>query len=78
MVAQIPECLLELVVLAAAVMVSQVQRLPEAPELPTLAVEVVGLQLEQPLPVAQAALALSSSKSTNKDLWKPKSTDFSA
>jgi hypothetical protein len=48
-----------------------------SPELLTLVVEVEGLELFH-LAVALAALASSSSRSTNKDLWKPKSTDFSA
>jgi hypothetical protein len=59
------------------VMVEELRRELEVMELQTpaavLAVLVTLLAM-----VAQAALVLSSSRSTNKDLWKPKSTDFSA
>jgi uncharacterized NAD-dependent epimerase/dehydratase family protein len=48
-------------------------------EQPTQAVVVVVLHMQQRKEMAAlAALASSSSRSTNKDLWKPKSTDFSA
>jgi hypothetical protein len=51
------------------------QRL-EAQERPTLELAAV-VEVIQSV-VITAAPASSSSRSTNKDLWKPKSTDFSA
>jgi hypothetical protein len=62
-------------VVAAQVVQRELMVPQEAPIL-EVAVEVQAVQ--ETRQAALAALALSSSRSTNKDLWKLKSTDFSA
>jgi hypothetical protein len=65
-----------LVVEALALQVTQMEQAGLL--IPAVVAALVGLHRELTKHQAQAALASSSSRSTNKDLWKLKSTDFSA
>jgi hypothetical protein len=64
---------------AVALLVREQEIITALQELLTQAVAVVEVRLILLLPLVEMAVAASSSsRSTNKDLWKPKSTDFSA
>ena len=71
--------LVELVVRVAVQMARiQALRLLLQPQTLEAAAAVAVNLVEAKLMAPQVALASSSSRSINKDLWKPKSTDFSA